>query len=260
MFECPGVLISKGSQRFFTQTIRGMRSKPHRKSTFINLDRTRCAIQEISGYTPTDATIWRSVRSNNLQRLTREFLWKCIHNTFRVGNFWSHIDHLEIIGRCHGCQVPDTVWQLTRHLWNMKFAVWPTMKWGLILGCNLVKFKSTKGLLVREQGRLFTILVSIAWHLIWNLRVARVIRNPDMPLNEDAIHNQWLKMVNAALQRDRILTNKARFGTLALNKQTVLNTWSGLLMDEDSLPDDWIFTKGVLVGIRPKAATANGIG
>ncbi|KAJ7751680.1 hypothetical protein B0H16DRAFT_1547993 [Mycena metata] len=81
-----------------------------------------------------------------------------------------------------------------------------------------------------------------------------------MPLNEDTIYNQWLKMVNAALQRDRILTNKARFGTRALNKQTVLNTWSGLLMDEDSLPDDWIFTKGVLVGIRPKAVTANGIG
>ncbi|KAJ7720752.1 hypothetical protein DFH07DRAFT_1008459, partial [Mycena maculata] len=63
--------------------------------------------------------------------------------------------------------------------------------------------------------------------------------------------NQWLKAVDKVLQHDRILTDKIRFGTLALNKQQVLNTWSGILMDEDSLPDDWTYTEGVLVGMRP---------
>ena len=52
------------------------------------------------------------------------------------------------------------------------------------------------------------------------------------------IHNQWLKAVNVALQRDRHLTDKVKFGPLALKKQLVLNTWSGLLIDEDSLPED----------------------
>lgn len=35
--------------------------------------------------------------------------------------------------------------------------------------------------------------------------------------------------------------------------------WVALLMDEDSLPDDWIHEKEVLVGIRPKRNT-DGIG
>ncbi|KAJ7760281.1 hypothetical protein DFH07DRAFT_740787 [Mycena maculata] len=64
------------------------------------------------------------------------------------------------------------------------------------------------------------------------------------------LHNRWLKSVNGALQRDRLLTDKIRFGPLALKKQRVLNTWSGLLMDEASLPDDWTY-EGVLVGMRP---------
>jgi hypothetical protein len=132
-FECPGVLLSQGSQRSFTKIIRSLRPKPHRNSTFINLYRIRCAVEEISMYSPSDETIWRSVRSVTLQRLTREFLWKCIHNTFRVGDFYSHIDILEIRGRCHACEVPDTlehialecdahgqqlVWNLTQQLWS----------------------------------------------------------------------------------------------------------------------------------------------
>jgi hypothetical protein len=92
---------------------------------------------------------------------------------------------------------------------------------------------------IPQKGRLFAVIVSVAWHTIWNLRVNRVITNLDRILTESAIHDQWLKAINGALQRDRLLTDKIRFGTLMLKKQLVLNTWSGLPMDEDSLPDDW---------------------
>ncbi|KAJ7721206.1 hypothetical protein B0H16DRAFT_1335464, partial [Mycena metata] len=243
------------------------RPKPYHKSTFINLDRTRCAIEKVSGYTPSDEMIWKSIRSTTLHRLSREFLWKCMHNAFMVGDFWLHIDTMDIRGRCHTCLVPESlehialecnahgqsiIWDLTRELWSMKYDDWPILNWGLLLGCNLVKFESPRGKPQREKGRLFTILISIAWHLIWSLRVSRVIRNPDMILNRTSVHNQWLTAVNRALERDRILTSKVRFGSLATKKQLVLNTWSGLLLDEDSLPDNWLYTEGVLVGIQPK--------
>ncbi|KAJ6506504.1 hypothetical protein C8R45DRAFT_817163 [Mycena sanguinolenta] len=87
-------------------------------------------------------------------------------------------------------------------------------------------------------------------HLIWHLRRERVIENPDRVHSDMEIHNRWLKAVNAILTRDRLLANTARFGSLAFNKQLVLNTWSGILADEDSLPDDWVH-EGVLVGMRP---------
>lgn len=64
------------------------------------------------------------------------------------------------------------------------------------------------------------------------------------------IHNQWVNAVNKASKRDCLMADKIKFGLLAVNKQLVLNTWSGLLMDEDSQPNDWIH-EGVLVGIRP---------
>jgi hypothetical protein len=132
----------------------------------------------------------------------------------------------------------------------LKYNYWPTLNWGLVLGCNIVKFRSEKGVVLPEKGRLFAILVSFAWQQIWNLRVNRVIKNPDSILTEGMIHNQWFKAINGALQRDRLLTDKIRFGPLALEKQLVLNTWSGLLMDEDTLPEDWAY-EGVLVGMRP---------
>jgi ribonuclease HI len=59
-----------------------------------------------------------------------------------------------------------------------------------------------------------------------------------------------LKTINQALQQDCLLTDKVRFDSLALNKQLVLGTWSGLLLDEDSLLDDWT-KEGVLVGMQP---------
>jgi hypothetical protein len=126
----------------------------------------------------------------------------------------------------------------------------PMLNWGLILGCNLVQFKTDKGVILPEKGRLFAILVSVAWHQIWNLRQNRVISTPDRILTVTEIYNQWLKAVNGALRRDCLLTDKVRFGPLTLKKQLVLNTWSGLLMEEDSLPDDWTY-EGVLVGMRP---------
>jgi hypothetical protein len=62
-----------------------------------------------------------------------------------------------------------------------------------------------------------------------------VVTTPDGSLTATEIHNQWLKAVNRALQCDRLLTDKFRFGPLAANKQLILNTWSGILKNEDSL-------------------------
>ncbi|KAJ6482853.1 hypothetical protein C8R47DRAFT_981648, partial [Mycena vitilis] len=77
------------------------------------------------------------------------------------------------------------------------------------------------------------------------------LTNPGATFTHANIHNLWLKSINLALQRDRLLTDKFKFGPLALKKQLVLNTWSGILMNEESLPDDWTFTEGVLVGMWP---------
>jgi hypothetical protein len=94
--------------------------------------------------------------------------------------------------------------------------------------------------------------------LIWNLRNERVFEaHTQASANE--IHNHWVSLMNAALKRDRLLSNRTRFGSLATKKQLVLETWSGTLLDEDSLPDDWTRSEEVLVGIR-HITRKNGVG
>ncbi|KAJ6469854.1 hypothetical protein C8R45DRAFT_837039, partial [Mycena sanguinolenta] len=98
--------------------------------------------------------------------------------------------------------------------------------------------------------RLFAVLVSTSMQIIWNLRNQRRFENKqDVTLTE--IHNRWVAALNLRLKRDQLFTNKIHFGRLAINRKTVLHTWSGIIWDEDSLQDDWIQSDQVLVGIRP---------
>ncbi|KAJ7815144.1 hypothetical protein B0H13DRAFT_1664210 [Mycena leptocephala] len=109
MFTNPGILLKEGSQHLFTRVIKSMRDKPTRKSTTSNLDRIGCCVAEEFGYQPTDSTIWASIRSNNIHRLTRNFLWKSLHDTYHVGFFWDHVPNMEILGQCSTCRMPESL-------------------------------------------------------------------------------------------------------------------------------------------------------
>ncbi|KAJ7937840.1 hypothetical protein B0H13DRAFT_1588246, partial [Mycena leptocephala] len=77
------------------------------QSTMCNLDRIHCCINDEFGYDPTESAIWMSLRSSNILRLTRNSLWKNMHNIFHVGPFWDHVPNLEILGQCPVCAVPE---------------------------------------------------------------------------------------------------------------------------------------------------------
>ncbi|KAJ7237239.1 hypothetical protein C8J57DRAFT_1087743 [Mycena rebaudengoi] len=222
---------------------------------------------------PTENAIWMSLRSSNILRLTRNFLWKCMHNIFHVGSFWDHVPNLEILGQCPVCGVPESlehillecsaagqqqIWQLAEKIWKLRYPCWPKLSWGLLLGCGLAGFRSPKGKPIIAKNRFFTILVSTSMHLIWKLRNERILQTFTIATNTE-IQNRWVSLMNSTLKRDQLLSSQVRFGSLATKKQLVLNTWSGVLLDEDSLPDNWINTKGVLVGIWP-ATRKHGVG
>jgi hypothetical protein len=143
------------------------------------------------------------------------------------------------------------IWDLTETLWKKKYTDWPRITWGLVLGGNLMRFQTQRGNPMPHKSRLFGTLTAVAWYMIWNMKTERRIRNPGKVFEQSEVHNRWVKSMNITLQRERILTDKSKFGPLAIDKQMVLNTWSGLLLDEDSLPDDWTKIGGVLVGILP---------
>ncbi|KAJ6471517.1 hypothetical protein C8R45DRAFT_836560 [Mycena sanguinolenta] len=105
----PGILLMEGTQRFFNKIILSLHEKPYRKSTETNLERVQCSVDEQFDFQPTNAAIWSSIRATHIPRLTRNFLWNCMHNTYQVGSFWEQVPNLEIFARCSACRAPESM-------------------------------------------------------------------------------------------------------------------------------------------------------
>ncbi|KAJ7581922.1 hypothetical protein C8J56DRAFT_793587 [Mycena floridula] len=99
--------------------------------------------------------------------------------------------------------------------------------------------------------RLFHTLIPLSAHIIWKSRCDIVVKGKDIPSHSET-HNKWVHAVNDRLQADCLLTSRFRHGPKALPRSVVLETWSGTLMNEASLLDDWIWNPEVIVGIGPR--------
>jgi hypothetical protein len=63
-----------------------------------------------------------------------------------------------------------------------------------------------------------------------------------------SISNKWLATINARLTLDRSSTSK-KYGKKANKQNLVLGTWDKMLKAEPDLPQNWLKSPGVLVGI-----------
>ena len=62
------------------------------------------------------------------------------------------------------------------------------------------------------------------------------------------VKNKWIDVINTRLELDCRMTHP-KYGRKAIPKQLVMQTWSVLLRNEESLPTDWVSKAGGLVGI-----------
>ncbi|KAJ7027464.1 ribonuclease H-like protein, partial [Mycena alexandri] len=267
--DLKGIKLKGGSQHTFYSAIKATSPKPERLKTTVMLDITRHAARILSGNTPTDSQIWMSLRHPDITRTTRDFMWKCLHQAYKVGDYWRNIPNYEHYAKCPHCQVDESMehillecdtpgreklWNLTQELWELKGYAWPEMDLGRIFACGLVDIRDTKG--KRDGGaiRLFRILISETAHLIWKFRCTRVIdrgNDPSRFFSESELHNKWLYCINSRLKIDALLTDSKKYGNRALKISKVQNTWKGVLMDNQNLPDIWVRQSGFLVGIPP---------
>ncbi|KIM72046.1 hypothetical protein PILCRDRAFT_82226 [Piloderma croceum F 1598] len=265
-FHLTGAQLSHVSQALVYKGICELSKAQQRLATTINLDITRHAVQSMTGSLSTDATIWHSIQNKDITRIVRVFLWKILHNTHKCGDYWLNIPTFEHRASCHNCQVPDSmnhiltecnapgqkeVWSLAKTLWLKKHDFWPSIvNTGSIVGCGLGKFKSAKGQHKPGANRLYRILLSESAYLIWKIRCERLLvrSNEEQWHSPKEIQNRWLHAMNKRLQFDCAMTNR-RFEKKALADDVVLQTWSGTLHNEHSLPDNWIQESGVLAGI-----------
>jgi hypothetical protein len=244
-----------------------------RTDTVAGLDRARWAAEPYCKRLPTDAQVWHSIRSKDFSRKAREFLWKSIHGGYKIGKYWERIggdwERLATCPICEDtesmehilteCQTPEreTIQKATEALWRQKQEdiPWPRWTYGAAIGCGLITFRDKKGRKMPKLDRFYRILRSEADYLMWAIRCKRRIEHGDDPekqITEQEAQNRLVVVLNKRLHVDIALTNKYKLGNKALPQETVLGTWKGALLNENTLPTNWLKVDGVLVGIRSR--------
>ncbi|PPQ86386.1 hypothetical protein CVT26_004754, partial [Gymnopilus dilepis] len=199
-FAVNGLRLKTATQSLLYEGIMETKHQEIRRPTLINLDITRHAVKEhFTGSFPSDSEIWKSIRSKNFSQKARAFLWKAMHNAYRIGSYWRHIPNYEQRQDCHVCGTEDNmshiltecrasgqevIWQLTEELWKKRGLPWSKPTLGMILGCGLASFRATdrRKKILHGANRLFAILVSESAHLAW--KISRTFKvehdsNPD---------------------------------------------------------------------------------
>ena len=77
----------------------------------------------------TDSTLWKGLRNRSIRLRVRQFLFKAMHGTQKIGSFWSHINGFEDRGQCSHCNTTETMehillrcpQNLSEQIWNLVY-------------------------------------------------------------------------------------------------------------------------------------------
>ncbi|KAJ7802276.1 hypothetical protein B0H14DRAFT_2614420 [Mycena olivaceomarginata] len=133
----------KGPRKSFYRAIKAKQKKPERQKTVIMLARTRAKAEELADITQT----------------TRDFLWRCMLQAYKIGEFWRSIPSYVHYMPCYHCQVNNSLehtliecsapgkeilWGLAQKLWELKGYQWPEISLGRILACRFAEVEDAK--------------------------------------------------------------------------------------------------------------------
>ncbi|KAJ7750007.1 hypothetical protein B0H16DRAFT_1374447, partial [Mycena metata] len=127
-----GAKLSTLSQRTAYRGIKALKEKVHRKATDENVLSTQQAVKSLFKKAPTEKLIWKSIRSKDLSRQVRNFMWKTSHGAHRIGKFWAHIPEMEDRANCQHCGGIETMEHILlecnrpgqAEIWNLAEALW----------------------------------------------------------------------------------------------------------------------------------------
>ncbi|KAJ3817209.1 RNase H-domain-containing protein [Lentinula raphanica] len=239
------------------------KKKLERRATVCNIGRAQACIEEVSGTTPSETLIWKSIRHKDIGRRVQFFLWMTMHDAYKVGTYWDQIPGYEHRANCQHCGVPETmehillececagqkeVWGAAEALWKKQQTVWIKPEFGTILGCGALNIRNQNGKTSPGESRLYRIIVSESAHLIWKLRNERVINQTD-PLPRERIEKRWRTTIHGRYQIDCILAT-SRFGKKKLPTKVKKRTWGKVIHVEHLPSDEDREGIGVLVGER----------
>jgi ribonuclease HI len=257
-FDPQGAKLAKITQALAYKGIRNTKTRHQRKTTAKNIEKIKEDISLFSGQHEKEETIWNSTHKKSIRPKIGQFLYHAIHNTQKIGNYWTHINSMEERANCPTCNVEESmnhiltecphptrqqIWTLAKEVWPYSDQTWPPITLGTTLGCGLLTYREQDfpqgrpNQTTQGASRLLQIIWSEATHLIWSLRCKRVINNTHHTPTE--IKNRWLKTINKRLADDKILATKIEHTEKA--KSLVRATWEKALERRHPyLHPDWI--------------------
>ena len=267
-FDLQGAKLATLTQAIAYRGIRRTKPRVPRPTTNRNIDLAREAIEATTGSLETTETIWKSIRKRSIRLRVQQFLYKAIHNTPMIGDFWFNIDGYQQRGRCVPCEATEDmdhilttcraghaakVWELARKLWPYGDSQWPAISLGTILGSgcltitgNRTTHQEPNAAQPKPGGasRLLQITISEAAHLVWVLRCERVIQ--EVQHSAEMVEQRWYKAINRRLTDDKITATmiKRSYPFTRL----VEATWEDALKKISNLPKGWMSNREVLVG------------
>lgn len=152
-FDLQGAKLSALNQATAYRGIMERLPPQHRATTSENIQRTREALHEYNGLLETDESIWSGMQQRTLRTRVKQFLYKAMHGTQKVGKFWHRIATKERREFCKKCRVTEsmehilvhcreapqrTIWTLAEELWPDARNLWPEISLGIILGCGSI--------------------------------------------------------------------------------------------------------------------------
>ena len=98
-----------------------------------NMEETRKQIEEMLGVYPSEKAIWNGLKETTIRRNITDFMWKQLHGTLKIGNYWLRIPSHKEKAYCKECQNLETlnhilfecqiegreeIWDMAEKLWN----------------------------------------------------------------------------------------------------------------------------------------------
>lgn len=233
-FDLTGMELAAATQALLYKGIRERASLQKCQQTLLNIEKVKSSVFRLTGRSINKSWIWRSLRDKAIRRQVSDFLWKSLHNAYRVGEFWLCVPGHEERGTCPECNETESmehilfqcrmegrsrIWDLAKAAWSKTGQRWFGEDLGTLVGCRSFYFpnrqeKKTNAPTAEPRGkkkrpngissrcgiqRLFIILMTEAAFLIWKLRNERRIREADnagFRHSETEIENRWFKVLN----------------------------------------------------------------
>lgn len=108
-FLLPGARLSRLTLKIICRGLREVRDVKERDSMVRVLTLVQNAIDDRFRFTPTVASVWNNLKSRDLSKNVRVWMWKTMHDSFWLGKKWCHVPNCEDRIECTYCGCEETM-------------------------------------------------------------------------------------------------------------------------------------------------------